>query len=332
MPPASRALSLASTGLETLVPLYFAVQAGYVVLTRLSSGDGAGGLAILPYSLLVFMSLTFLFIWLSGWHRDARQLAIGRVSLPVPTRETLLSGIGSAMMLSVIPMSYSLSDVSIPLILVLLRGGVLAAAPLVDLAHRRRIHWSSWVALVLVALALLRVLHARGGSALPPVAVLVVVVYNLGFVLRLEMMTRVAKRGDDAGTRRYFVGEKLVALPLGCLALMAIIAWRNDISDGLADVLHVHWSPLLVTAALAMGVAMTMASLLTSLILLNARENSFCVPLERASSLLAGMGAAWMLHWAWNQSAPTAAEMQGAALLLAAIVLLAVVGKKKQPG
>jgi hypothetical protein len=320
--------SLAATGLEAIVPLYLLVQAAYVVLTRLSSGDGAGGLAILPYSLLVFLVLTFLFIWLSGWHRDAHRRVILGLRVPVPTRETLLSGIGSAMMLSAIPMSYSLAGVSIPLILVLLRGGVLAAAPLVDLAHRRRIHWASLAALLLVAAALLLVLHAHGGSGLPPLAVLTVVLYNAGFVLRLAMMTRIAKRGDVAQTRRYFVEEKLVALPLGLVALVAIIVLASDVPGGVAGILGLHWTATLVAAALAMGIAMTLASLLTSLILLNARENSFCVPLERASSLLAGMGAAWLLHWHWHQLAPTTAEMSGAGLLLAAIALLGFARKK----
>jgi hypothetical protein len=324
----ARRSSLAATGLEAIVPLYFAVQAAYVVQTRLATGDGAGGLAILPYSVLVFVALTFLFIWRSGWHRDAHQCAVFGVSFPVPSRATLLSGIGSAMMLCAVPMSYSLAGVSIPLILVLLRGGVLAAAPLVDLAHRRRIHWTSVLALLLVAAALVVVLQAQGGAGLSPLALLMVALYNIGFVLRLEMMTRIAKRGDAAQTRRYFVEEKVVALPLGLLALVAIIVLGTDIEGGLAGILRLQWSLPLLVAALVMGVAMTMASLLTSLILLHSRENSFCVPLERASSLLAGMGAAWLLHWYWQQPAPTATEMQGAGLLMLAIALLALAKKK----
>jgi hypothetical protein len=323
-----RRMALAATGLEAIVPLYLVVQATYVVLTRLATGDGAGGLAILPYSLLVFLALTFLFIWLSGWHRDAHQRQVLGLRVPVPTRATLLSGIGSAMMLSAIPMSYSLAGVSIPLVLVLLRGGVLAAAPLVDLAHRRRIHWASVLALLLVAAALVLVLQARGGAGLPPLALLTVALYNVGYVLRLQMMTRVAKRGDLAQTRRYFVEEKLVALPLGLLGLLAIIVLATDSRGGLAGILQLDWSLPLLCAALSMGIAMTIASLLTSLILLDARENSFCVPLERASSLLAGMGAAWLLHWQWQQAAPTVAEMRGAGLLLAAIALLALAKKK----
>jgi hypothetical protein len=324
----ARRSSLAAAGLEAIVPLYFAVQATYVVQTRLASGDGAGGLAILPYSVLVLVALTFLFIWRSGWHRDAHQCNIFGLKLPMPSRATLLSGIGSAMMLCAVPMSYSLAGVSIPLILLLLRGGVLAAAPLVDLAHRRRIHWTSLLALLLVAAALVLVLQARGGAGLPPLALLMVALYNIGFVLRLEMMTRIAKRGDAAQTRQYFVEEKVVALPLGLLALVAIIVLGTDIEGGLAGILHLDWSLPLLGAALVMGIAMTMASLLTSLILLHSRENSFCVPLERASSLLAGMAAAWLLHWYWQQPAPTVAEMRGAGLLLLAIALLALAKKK----
>jgi hypothetical protein len=318
-----RRRSLATTGLEVIVPGYLLVQAGYVVLTRLTGGDGAGGLAVLPYSLLVFLVITFAFIWLSGWHRDAHQRRVFGIAMPVPSRETLLSGIGSAMMLCSIPMSYSIAGVSIPLILVLLRGGVLAAAPLVDLVHRRRIHWASMLALLLVVAALVLVLYGQGGSSLPPLALLTVALYNAGFLLRLEMMTRIAKRGDEAQTRRYFVEEKLVALPLGLVALVAIIGWGSDIPGGFMGIMHITWTPALLAAALGMGVAMSLASLFTSLILLNARENTFCVPLERASSLLAGMAAAWMLHWHWNQLAPTAAEMGGAGLLFAAIAALA---------
>lgn len=317
-----RPFQFVAPGLAAAVPLYFAVQTTYVILTRHTSDVGAGGLAILPYSLLALLVFTFLFVWLSGWYRDLDWRRVGALSLPVPALETTLSGVGSAMMLSVIPLSYSLPEVSIPMMLVLQRGGVLAAAPLVDLLHRRRIHWSSIVALLLVGSALLLVLHARGGR-LPPLAVVVVVLYNAGFVLRLVMMTRIAKHGDLAGTRRYFVEEKLVALPVAWLAMVAVLVFGSDAAGGLAAIARPDWTPLLAGAVLGMGALMTMASVLTALILLDARENSFCVPLERASSLLGGLAAAWMLHLVWHQAAPTLEEMHGAVLLLVAVALLA---------
>lgn len=150
----SRPATPASARLEGIVSLYFAAHAAYIVLTRLATDGRAESLAILPYSLLAYALLTILFIWLSGWHRDAHRRQFAGMALPVPTRETALSGVGSAMMLSSIPLAYSFTEVSVALALLLLRGGALAIAPLVDLLHRRRIHWRSGVALVMVAVAL----------------------------------------------------------------------------------------------------------------------------------------------------------------------------------
>ena len=59
-----------------------------------------------------------------------------------------------------------------------------------------------------------------------------------------------------------------------------------------------------------------------AIILLDPRENSYCVPLERASCLLAGFIAAFLLHWGWGLPRPTDAEIIGALLLLGAILLL----------
>ena len=314
---------MSSVGLEVLLLVYLCVQGVYVVLTRLSSSVGAGGLAILPYSLMAYAVLTFLFIWLSGWHRDAHGRMVAGWRLPVPSRETAISGIGSAMMLGAIPMSVSIPSVSIPIMLLILRGGMLAIAPLVDLAHRRRIHWWSGVALVAVAGALTLALRGNRDVALSPLAVLTVLLYNVGFLLRLVMMTRVAKRGSDAQTRNYFVEEKLVALPLGLVTLLLLVAAGAG-SDNPSAILHVNWSLSLALAVLCMGVALTITSILASVILLDRQENSYCVPLERATGLLAGFGAAWVLHWMWQRPAPTPGEMWGAALVLGTIVLLAL--------
>lgn len=57
------------------------------------------------------------------------------------------------------------------------------------------------------------------------------------------------------------------------------------------------------------------------LVLLDARESSFCVPLNRASSVLAGVGAGLVLT-AFGEDAPSWPELAGAALLVGAIVVL----------
>jgi len=58
------------------------------------------------------------------------------------------------------------------------------------------------------------------------------------------------------------------------------------------------------------------------MILLDPRENTYCVPLERSSSLLAGLLAAYLLHWMWGLPEPTSMEVVGAVILIASIALL----------
>ena len=66
-------------------------------------------------------------------------------------------------------------------------------------------------------------IRQRGGFHLPPLAIATVVLYTIGYFLRL--------RGDDAhredaattaSVRRYFVEEKIIALPLSIAALAAV--------------------------------------------------------------------------------------------------------------
>lgn len=65
-----------------------------------------------------------------------------------------------------------------------------------------------------------------------------------------------------------------------------------------------------------------------ALILLDGRENAFCVPVNRASSVLAGVLASAALAFAGlAQQLPTS-ELLGAALVLGAIVALAIPRRK----
>jgi drug/metabolite transporter (DMT)-like permease len=206
-----------------------------------------------------------------------------------------------------------------------MRGDILLIAPLVDLMFGRRVRWWSWVALLLVAIALLLVIHQRGGLFLPPLAIATVVLYTLGYFLRLAVMTRVSKSGDPAGVRRYFVEEKLVALPLSVVALAALSASGFGSQAGeLAWGFLAVWSDPVIWPLIGIAVTLTIVSVFAAVILLDRRENSYCVPLERSASLLAGLAAAFILHWGWGLPAPTSMEMVGATLLVLAIVLLSL--------
>ena len=318
--------------IEVIVLLYLLAYLPNVILTKLitslphgSLGRPLTGLETLPASLIVSLVTTYAFIWLSGWHRDANGVTVAGRRIPVPTRYTLMSGVGTALVLFTVPLSFTFVGVSIPFIQLLMRGDILIMAPLVDIIFGRKVRWWSWTALAMVAAALAITLTARGGLDLPPLAILTIVLYTIGYFVRLAVMTKVSKTGEPDSVRRYFVEEKLFALPLSVAALAALSATgfgsqAGELSRGFLGV----WSdPVIVPLAL-IGITLTIISIFAIIILLDARENAYCVPLERAASLVAGIGGSVLLAWIWKLPMPRPAELVGAAILIAAIVLLSV--------
>jgi hypothetical protein len=326
--------------LEWIVLLYFISYIPNIILTRLATsgvhpdrGRPLTGLETLPASLVVNLVLTYAFIWLSGWHRDAHGVRIGGTRVPVPTRYTVLSGIGTALVLFTVPLSFTFTNVSIPFIQLLMRGDILVIAPLVDFMFGRKVRWYSWTALVIVAVALTFVVHQRGGFHLPPLAIATVVLYTVGYFLRLAVMTRISKSGDANSVRGYFAEEKLIALPMSVVALAAVgFLGAGSQANELAWGFTRAWSDPVFVLLAGGGFTLTIISVFAAIILLNPRENSYCVPLERSSSLLAGLAAAYVLHAFWNQPVPTGSELIGAGLLLSAIVLLTLAPRFSAPG
>ncbi len=332
---------LSRVPLVGIVVLYALAYVPYMVITKqLASipaatlGRPLSGLEILPASLIVSGLLTFAFIGLSGWWRAAHQGRIGGLPVPLPTGWTFLSGVCTALVLFTVPMSLTFKGVSIPFIQLLMRGDVLLLAPLVDLVFRRKVGWYSWVALLLVALGIFLTIRQRGGLHLPPLAIATIVLYTIGYFGRLAVMTRVAKSSDPDSVRRYFVEEKIVAVPLSVafLALVPLLGLGTQGSQlawGFFDV----WSTPQIGPILALSVLLFVVSVFAAIILLNPRENTFCVPMERSASIVAGIAASFILAAFWGMPKPTGAEMAGALLMIAAVVLLAVApswGRRRQ--
>lgn len=318
--------------LEMWVGIYFLLYLPNVMITRWVTqvpnsalGRPLTGLETLPASLILSTVLTYLFIWIAGWHRDANAVNVGGMRVPVPTRFTLLSGIGTSFILFTVPLSFTLPDVSIPFMQLLMRGDVLLIAPLIDLMFGRKVRWWSWIALAMVLLALAITLLDRGGLKLSPLAILTVVLYTFGYFLRLAVMNHISKTGDPASVRRYFVEEKIIALPLSVVVLALISAsgiggQSSELSWGFVQI----WTdPAFVWVSL-IGVTLTMISVVSIIILLAPHENAYCVPLERAASLVAAVGGSILLAIFAGMEMPREAELIGAAILVAAIVLLSL--------
>jgi drug/metabolite transporter (DMT)-like permease len=318
--------------LERLAFWYFATYVPYAVLVRwLASvpypplGRPLSGLEILPATTILSGLFTLLYAWTSGWWRSAHRSRLLGFCIVHPTRWTLLSGVGTAMLLFTVPLSFTFQGVSIPFMQLLMRGDVLVIAPLVDLLAGRRVHWYSWIALVLVAAGLILTIGARGGLNLPPLALVTVVLYTVGYFVRLAVMTKIGKTGDPNTTKGYFVEEKLVAIPVAVLTLallsaLGLGAQGNQLSFGFVAV----WTSNQLQAIFALSLLLVLISVFSILILMDARENTYCVPIERSASILAGTAAAYVLAEMSIGKPPTPAEVAGAALLIAAITLLSL--------
>lgn len=310
---------------------YFACYAPYSALTKLVSqgklpgvSGAVDGFELLPITTLASAVGMVAFLTWRGWWRHAGHRTLFGRSLPFPGRWTFLSGLATAAIVATTTLAYTFDGVSIVLMMLLMRGGVLVLAPIVDAVSKRRVGVGSWVALGLSLAALLVATVDGGGGALTAAALADVAIYLLGYFVRLRFMSHLAKSDDRQASIRYFVEEQMVATPAVVAALViAALIGRGPamlaIRAGFTDV----WSSDALAPGLLIGVLSQGTGVFGALILLDGRENAFCVPVNRASSVLAGVlasGAVAALGLGRGVPAP---ELAGAALLVSAIAVLA---------
>jgi hypothetical protein len=307
---------------------YFACYAPYSALTKaLTSGliDGVprvSGTAILPISVVASALGMYVMLTVLGWWRYATHHTVAGRQIPGPTRLTLLSGACTSTIVVTTTLAYTFEGVSIVFAMLLMRGGVLVLAPFVDALAKRHVRWFSWLALALSVASLIVAFSGDGKLAITLVAAVDIVAYLIAYFIKLRIMSHAAKSSDLATNRRYFVEEQMVATPLAVL-MLAVVAVLLDTADLRAGFLELWQHPALPWI-IAVGVLSQGTGVFGALVLLSPHENTYCVPVNRASSVLAGVLATVGLAVLWGEAWPAASEWVGAGVILGAIAALSV--------
>jgi hypothetical protein len=291
---------------------YFAFYAPYSGLTKaLTSGRlpgvpaGISGLEIVPATIAGTIAAVVLMLTLLGWWRHALGI----------TAPVILSGFATALIIGCTTLLYTFDGVTIVLALLLMRGGVLIMAPLMDLLFARKVRWFSWVAVAVAVLAVVTSVSAAGDYAFSYAAAITLALYLTGYLVRLSIMTRCAKVEDPARTLRYFVQELVVAMLFLVVLSAAMALVMPEVRAGYTTFWFEHRAA--VVPALFIGALYAGLFVFGTLIYLDRRENSFCIPVNRGSSVLAGLVSAFTLGMT-----PPTSQLVSTALIVLALMLL----------
>lgn len=310
---------------------YFACYVPYSALTKeISLGrmppmtQPVSGFALLPVA--TFASLVGMGVLLTAarWWRHAGHRVVLGLRVPFPGPWTFLSGIATAAIIGTTTLAYTFDGLSIVFMMLLMRGGVLVLAPIVDALSGRAVKDRSWIALGLSLAALAVTVTDAKSFELTAIAAIDVAVYLAGYFVRLRFMSKLAKSESREASLKYFVEEQMVATPaiVATLAVVALVgqgAIGMEVRRGFTEI----GSSGAVLAAILVGVLSQGTGVFGGLVLLDKRENTFCVPVNRASSVLAGLLASVLLTAVAGSPSLPSAEIGGAFLILAAIVVLA---------
>jgi protein-tyrosine-phosphatase len=307
---------------------YYLFYTPYSGLTKalskgLLTGVPVPGAVLLPASVMATVVCMLGFITAMKWWKYAGRREFFGVSIPFPRRETFLSAICMATIIGTTTLAFSFGGISIVLVLVLLRGGVLILAPLVDAIRQRHVRWFSWAAMWISLMAVVVVLSDAGSFTLSLAALLDVGAYLTAYFFKFQFMTKLAKSNEHSVTLRYFVEEQMIASPLLLLALGAMaLAGRGEAMLGFRLGFTTFLGSAAVGWALLVGFFYAALCVCTTFIFLDRRENTFCVPMHCGSSMLSGLTASYALTLFPHQSAPGGWQLASAGLIVVALGVL----------
>lgn len=340
---------IAALGIFFLCFGYFASYVPYSMWVKMITrglfegmdGNGFDGMIIQP--VVVFGNIVAMVTCLSllGWWKYAKQFKIGNLSLPRPRWTTFFSGICTGGIIITTTLAYTFEGISIVFAMLLMRGGVLAAGPIIDtiaIRRKRKIYWPSWVASLLSFVALFIGISSKTSTAMTFVAISDISLYLLSYFIRLYIMSNYAKSQDDDERRGYVAEEQIVANGLLFLALAVIALFGRNMDPG--SVPGLLYSGFVVYPfqgffwiSIFIGVFSYGTGIFGGLILLDKRENTFTIPANRSASIIAGILATYLLAFSYHQKFPRHEELIGVGLILAAIFFLSyrtIAEKKKK--
>lgn len=340
---------IAGLGIAALCFGYFASYVPYSMITKMvtkglftsMNGVGYTGFQIQPIMAFATFLSMYLFITCAGWWKYATRFKIFGISLPRPRWFTFLSGICTSGIIITTTLSYTFSGISIVFVMLLMRGGVLAMAPVIDLLskkRRRKIYWPSWVASGLSFAALFVTFSGKSGTAMTVVCAIDISLYLVSYFLRLSIMSKWAKSNDIEEKRRFFTEEQMVANPVFFFSLLIVgligstmpeQSLPNVIWTGFTNLpFEGHFFKMFLAGVFSYG-----TGLFGSLIFLDKREHTFCAPANRCSSVIAGVIATYLLAIFYGQKFPPSDELIGTAIILIAILFLmyrTIIDKRKK--
>jgi protein-tyrosine-phosphatase len=340
--PASRRSWWLAGGMLGLAFGYFFWYTPYAALAKsLSAGllpgmdDQVGGLVLLPAAALGTLVGASTFLAVTGWWRylGTRRI-LGRM-VRFPSRTMLIAGFFMALVIATTTLNYTFAGVSILFMLLMMRAGVLVLSPIVDTVRRRRVRVYSWVALAFSLAAVATALADVNSYTLVFGAVASLAFYFTGYIGRFQIMSRVAKTGDEQTDRRYFA-EEAVSSAVWQVLLCAVLALVG--AGQFSAALREGFSTFLFSPAMlpAFGIGLLYSALYVygTLIYLDPREYTWCVPANRCASLLSGLVASFALTALTGIAAPGTGQLIATGFIVLAIASLsypAIRGAMRRP-
>jgi protein-tyrosine-phosphatase len=311
---------------------YFGFYVPYGAMTKAlskglfsDSGEVISGFKMLPTVVIATFITLAIISYTMKWNRFAGTKSLFGGEIPFATNKwTLFSGIATAFIIITTTLAYSFVGISIVFAALLMRGGVLLMAPIVDIGYKRKVHWYSVVSLILSLCALLLIFSEKGGYTLSIIAGINIGCYLLGYVFRLQFMTKIAKDGDKETNYKFFAEEMYIAMYTIVLlpTIWAIVGFGEIGADLYSGFVDFTMTPL-VFPALAIGALYACLYVFGSRIYLNHRENTFCIPINRCASLLSGVVASLILGLITGSSFVSNTQLLSVGILGVATMFLA---------